>query len=437
VELTGFSTSLLGRERAEEIAKAVRGVRGVINELTIRTPDVPDAELQHRVTQALEHNTATALYSVRCRVLDGEVTAQGTLQSWAEKQLVFRVLKGVRGVRQIHDRINVRGGDVAYSDSEISAQLRAMLEWDIRIKNHLVSIQTDHGVVQVSGTVGTVAERDHLVTLAYLVGASRVDTSELEIAEWALDRPLRQARFGTKADDDVAQAVRDALRYDPRVRASDEPLQVQVGDGVVMLAGTVDSLTAKRAAEQDADNVVGVQEVHNLLLVRAYYPSPDATIQQLVKAALANDTFVGHYSFTVNVSNGKVQLYGTVDSHSDQQQAAEVAAGVNGVVDLVNNVQVSSRPAHFEPTSNTMVVGYVHSPVGSMEPDHLLEQRIRNHYYWSSLLHNQDIDIMVHQGRVTLTGTVETQLERKSAANEAYACGARDVNNHLYIATGH
>ena len=42
VTLKGFTDNLLSLERAEEIAKLVRGVRGVVNELEIRTPEVPE-----------------------------------------------------------------------------------------------------------------------------------------------------------------------------------------------------------------------------------------------------------------------------------------------------------------------------------------------------------------------------------------------------------
>jgi osmotically-inducible protein OsmY len=81
-----------------------------------------------------------------------------------------------------------------------------------------------------------------------------------------------------------------------------------------------------------------------------------------------------------------------------------------------------------------MVVGYASPALGYRHADYILEQRIRNHYYWSSLLHDQDINVMVQDGRVTLTGTVDTTLERKRAVEEAFACGALDINNHLHVA---
>lgn len=49
VLLAGLTDNLLSRARAEEIALNLRGVRGVVNEVLISTPDVPDAELRHLV----------------------------------------------------------------------------------------------------------------------------------------------------------------------------------------------------------------------------------------------------------------------------------------------------------------------------------------------------------------------------------------------------
>jgi osmotically-inducible protein OsmY len=424
VELTGFIGTLLEQERATALAQAVRGVRGVINELVIRTADVPDATLLGAVEAALARDPATSGYNVRCHAHRGEVTVEGTVQSWAEQQLVLQVLKGVRGVQAIRNKLNVRGGDISNSDAEISTQLRALLDWDIRVQSELVTVRVDHGVVHLEGTVGTAAEHEFVVTAAYLAGAARVDARDLFVARWALDPGLRRQKFAARADEDVAQAVRDVLRLDPRVRAFHPTVHVRAG--VVTLAGTVDNLRAQHTAALDAENVVGVREVHNLLQVETHYPTPDAATRQHLKAALACDPYLGPYAFTVNLSHGKVQLYGTVASHADQERAADVAAGVTGVVALDNHVQTYAEAREPEPAAP--------GADDNIAPDHVLEQRLRNHLYWSALLHDEDIDVQVFEGRVTLTGTVGTHQQRRLAAQEARACGARDVNNHLRLA---
>ena len=429
IELTGFTDSLLSRERAAEIAKAVRGVRAVINDINIRTVEVPDGELKHRVELALQQDPVVNDYNIRCHARNGELTVEGTLQSWAEEQLVLKVMTAVPGVRHLTNLLHVRGGELLNSDEEITAQIEALLTWDIRVKSALVKIRTEHGVVHLTGSVGTAAERDQVEATAYMAGARRVETRDLFVAFWALDKELRRQKFIPKSDEAVAEAVRDVLRYDPRVRLF-EP-SVHVRDGVVMLAGTVTNLKARLAAEQDAGNVVGVWDVHNLLQVQVQHPMPDVLIHQQAKVALAIDPYVSHYAFTMSVSDGRVQLYGSVATHFDQEHAADVVAGVNGVAELASHVQVFAHDEQFATASVGGPSGL--STLSSIERDQLLQQRIRSHFYWSALLHGQDININVRDGRVTLVGTVDTWLERRAAAVDAFACGAREVNNHLLL----
>ncbi|ALW86727.1 hypothetical protein AUC43_17565 [Hymenobacter sedentarius] len=433
VELVGFTDSLLSRERAVAIAKAVRGVRGVIADIGIRTPDVPDAELKQRAEQALQLDPAAGDYPVQCYAHNGHVRLEGTVKTWAESQLVLRVLTGVPGVRQVDNHLTVQDGGVKISDEDITKQVRELLDWDIRVKSPLVDIRTEQGVVHLSGTVGTAAEHEQAVATAHMAGAHRVDARDLVVAYWALDKELRRQKFAPKADEAVAEAVRDTLRLDPRVQAF-EP-QVHVRDGVVTLLGTVGNLRARHAAEQDAANVVGVWGVNDLLQVRGQFPSPDGRIQQQIKDALASDSFLSQYSFTVNVYNGKAQLYGTVASHFELERAQEIVASSSGVVELVNCLELAA--ANEEPAELALAATETdETPVPTASgpvPDHVLAQRLRHRYYWSALLHDQDIKIAVREGRVTLTGTVETWLERRRAAAEALECGARDVNNHLHL----
>jgi osmotically-inducible protein OsmY len=431
VELTGFTDSLLSRERAEDMAKAVRGVRGVIDEISIHTANVPDAVLQQRVEQALAQDPAASTYALQCRAHEGEIMLDGTVQSWAEQQLALRVIFGVAGVRRLQNRLLVQGGVLTNTDEEITNQIREFLAWDIRVKSTLIDIRTNDGVVHITGTVGTAAEHAQVVATAFMAGAARVEARDLFIAYWAVDKELRRQKFAPKTDEDVAQAIRDTLRYDPRVDFL--ALTVHVRDGEVTLLGAMSNLKSRHAAEQDARNVVGVSQVHNQLQVRVQNPSPDEFTLDQVQAALLNDLYVSRYAFIVKVHEGIVQLYGTVDTHFDLERAADVVTGISGVVGLTNHVQIVPQDAEEAVAEAPPGPGQVHSPYRSLEPDHLLQQRIRYHYSWSALLHDQDIMIDVRKGRVTLTGIVDTQLDRKSAAVEAYNCGAQDVNNHLRL----
>ena len=424
VQLTGITDNLLARERAEEIASLVRGVRGVVNELLISTPDVADEELQRHVAMALADDPATTDYNMQCTAVDGMVTATGMVQSWAEKQLVLRVLRGVRGVRRLHtEDLVIRWGEVQNSDEEITTQIREFLDWDIRVHSALVDIQTNDRVVHLSGAVGSAAEKAQVIATANQAGASRVEARDLFVAYWAQSPELRRHKYADRSDEDIAAAVRAAFLYDPRVLTYQTT--VLVHNGIVTLSGTVSNLRAKQDAERDARNVVGVWDVHNLLKVRTTRFIPDLNITHSIEQALARDPYVGLFNFSVYVRNGKASLYGQVGSHFEQTQAGEVASGVNGVADLNNWITVAASPG-FE--------GFqVYAP--KPNADFALAERIRTRWFWSSALHNQDIEVLVERGRATLTGTVDTWLDRDQAAYDAYTAGARYVDNDLLVST--
>ncbi len=433
VQLTGITDSLLSRERAEEIALALRGVRGVVNEIVVSTAHVPDFELQRHVSTALNDDPATSGYYLGCKAADGIVTVTGTVQSWAEKQLVLRVLHGVRGVRRVvADELTIRWGEIDNTDDEISTQIRELLDWDIRVYSSLVTIHTAERVVYLSGSVGTAAEKNRVVSTAFEAGATRVEARDLEVAYWALSSQLRRDKYADRPDEAIAHAVLDAFRYDPEV-LSYQPT-VLVHRGVVTLTGTVSNLRAKQRAEYDARHIVGVWDVHNLLKVRTSRFIPDDSIRQTVKEALARNPYVGTRDLAVTVTNGKVYLYGQVSSPFEQEQAGTVAAGVNGVSEVSNWLGV---PGHTPFTDNSRLFWNPAAPhpTGYPIPDFALAERIRTRYGWSVGLHDQDVDVSVESGRVTLTGTVDTWLDRKEAATDAYEAGARDVNNHLHVTT--
>ena len=422
VLLTGTTDNLLARERAEEIVLAVRGVRGVVNELLVSTPDVPDKELNRHVAAALADDPATSGYNVQAAAADGVVSATGVVQSWAEKQLVQRVLRGVRGVRRLEtDALTIRWGEVLNSDEEITTQIRELLDWDIRVHGALVEIRTHDRVVHLSGTVGSATEKAQVVATANQAGARRVEARDLFVAYWALSPELRRHKYADRSDADIAAAVRAAFFYDPRV-LSYQPT-VLVHHGIVTLSGAVSNLRAKQDAERDARDVVGVWDVYNLLKVRTTRFIPDLNIHNSIKAALARDPYLGYFAFSVYVRNGNASLYGQVGSHFEQQQAGGVASGVNGVVELVNWVTVAASPGfdRFE----------VYAP--KPNADFALAERIRTRWFWSPSLHNQAIEVLVEKGRATLTGTVDTWLDREQAAYDAYNVGARYVDNDLTV----
>jgi BON domain-containing protein len=68
-----------------------------------------------------------------------------------------------------------------------------------------------------------------------------------------------------RSDERIREDVCDRLADHPQVDASE--IEVEVHDGEVTLSGTVESRYAKRLAEDIADAVSGIQDIHNRLRV--------------------------------------------------------------------------------------------------------------------------------------------------------------------------
>jgi osmotically-inducible protein OsmY len=66
----------------------------------------------------------------------------------------------------------------------------------------------------------------------------------------------------------------------------------------------------------------------------------DRAISAKVKTALHTDDDVSGFQVNVETFKGTVQLSGFVDTAAQAERAEEIARGVNGVEDVVNNITV-------------------------------------------------------------------------------------------------
>ncbi|WP_460615454.1 BON domain-containing protein [Hymenobacter seoulensis] len=424
VTLAGFTDNLLSVARAEAIAQTVRGVRGVVNKLEIRTSEVPDNQLVSEVEDAMAADPATASYRLTCRAQAGEVELRGGVRTWAERQLVLRVVKAVRGIRRLTDRMHYMESLPARPDAELATQIRELLRWNVRMHAGLVRVAVFQGKATLSGLVGSAAERSIVVGTAWTVGALQVDSQELRVEPGAPDQEIRQDTYAYHPDAAVAQAIRDTFFYDPRVISSEPTILVK--SGVVTLSGTVSSLAAKVAAEQDARGVVGVRLVSNELHVRPTHPKEDPFIELRVRAALGRDRFVGQLNLGVQSWQGLVSLTGSVHTQFLRDHAEQVASGINGVAQVLNHVQVLRS---WAPTPDA--AGRPLSQVAS--PDEALARAITQQMAWNVFLHNQDVQVAVRDGHVTLRGNVEAWHQSQVAIRSVYAAGAAQVSNSLEI----
>jgi osmotically-inducible protein OsmY len=409
VTLSGWVDSLLAKERAGEIAATIKGVRAVINQIAITTVR-PDGEILEDVRAALQADPATDSYEINSMVNDGVVTLFGTVDSWSERRLSAQVAASVKGAKSINNELTV-APQPKRPDHEIAADIRRRLAADVWVDERLIDVTVKEGEVSLSGTVGSAAEKTRAALDAWVAGVAAVHDSELQVNWRAHNSARRVHPYIIRTDEEVTQALYDALRYDPRVLAF-QP-EVKVNNGVVSLTGTVDNLAAKRAAAEDAKNTVGVRRVRNYLRVRPVNLVPDGMLVDHIKAALQRDPHVERYEVIVSVVNGKAFLSGVVDSQFEKDQAEDVASRVAGVIAVDNNITMASTPL--------------------LKSDWEITQDIKDELWWSPYVDSSEIAVSVKDGVATLRGLVEGWAEQRVAIENAYEGGAFSVRDELTI----
>ncbi len=441
--LRGTVRTLMAKERARRIAGTVKGVRAVINRIDVLPPFRPDDELKARIETALATDPATESYEVEVEVERQRVTLDGWVDSWAERTLAAQVAKSITGVKRLDNEIQVNL-DISRPDVELENEIAAILAWDVLVDDDQITVDVENGIATLSGYVASLAEKERATNQAWTAGVKQVDASGLEVSTWARDRRLRGEKYAKleKGDGAVAAAVEDALRRDPRVPA--DAVAVMVEDGKAILSGKVGDLLAKRAAGGTARNTLGVYRVVNRIRVRPDTPA-DEKIEERVIAALDRHWRLEVEPIGVEVRNGIVDLEGTVDTYYEKALADNAAAGVPGVVYVDNQLAVAHKAKDFTQTRHLDEAMYgrdvdwytaPNRTTMTAKSDWAIHEDVLDQLYWSPFINPEDITVKVDDGRVTLSGTVDSWSEREAATNNAFEGGALVVDNDIKVRHG-
>lgn len=408
VTLSGEVGDLRSKERALKVAENARGVRAVVDRLELKTASRANEQIARDVRTALALDAATESYEVRPQVDSGRVTLTGVVDSWAEKQIAGWVAAGVKGVKEVRNFVTVRR-KAERPDAEVAADIQGQLQRDPWIDPSRVKVHVKHGRVEIGGSIGSPEQRSRIYTAAWVDGVNEVNLNALKVDPSLPGQAFDTDRGASLADAQIKKAVKDAMFQDPRVLSFNPTVDVTAH--IATLSGTVTSLKAKRAAEQDARNTVGVYSVTNKLRVESLPVRSDADLARDVRTMLAIDPLVDRYRIAVSADKGVVTLGGSVNALYERWFAEDIASRIKGVVDVRNELKVRSNMA-----SN----------------DAALKQKIERRISSNPTFDADDrVNVTVSDSVATLRGVVDSLSEKMLATNEALGGGAKAVRNGL------
>lgn len=145
-------------------------------------------------------------------------------------------------------------------DATITTKIEAKLTGDSQVSAYNVDVDTNDGVVRLSGEVEKPEARAEAEKLARDTEGVRRVINEITVGEG-------RGTGDRLSDTEITTKIKAKITGDGDL--SPFNINVDTKDGVVTLRGTVKSMDSKQEAERIARDTSGVKEVQNMLQVEA------------------------------------------------------------------------------------------------------------------------------------------------------------------------
>ena len=222
----------------------------------------------------------------------------------------------------------------AFAQTDVQASVQKALGGS-HFKNVQANVQ--NGVATLTGTVGLYADKmsaDQKVRHVHGVQAIR---DEIQVAGPEIpDQQLQQKLINT-----ISSSL---IGYVP---VAFQAISVQVQNGNVVLGGHAAGPIAASDAVAAVENTNGVKDVVDNIQIDPVSPM-DNQIRMQAYRKIYGFPSLNKYAIDpekpirIQVANGHITLYGTVDNQGDKNAAGIQANSVSGAFSVTNNLQVAN-----------------------------------------------------------------------------------------------
>ncbi|GEM_PF-1150672 len=208
-----------------------------------------------------------------------------------------------------------------------------------------------------------------------------------------------------KIENSLKAALENGLLEDAK------DINIRVTPQVVELSGFVDVLYNKNKAEKIAENLLVHHKVENHITLSYTGSKSDKDMEEDINKKLRTSNSREDFNgVTAHVEAGTAVLNGTLDTESLRKQALELASKAEGVVNVVNTMDIGSSSNDVEIANEI------------------------NRYFIDSFIDVQDVSSVVQDGIVRLQGYVNNSAEgRTLKAIVEEIDGVHKVINNLDI----
>lgn len=436
-----------------------------------------DEEIKKEITQKLYWSDFKEVSRITVNVSVGEVTLEGTVESYKAREAAVKNVLAVRGVVSVINKLVVTSRKQSSTvDEYIKTRIINMFNYNSYLDIQNIHMLVDNGRVTLEGTLDAYWKKTSIdEIIGNIEGLVDIDNKltvvypepveDTKVREEILDAMVRgvgvSARginievtegavtiSGTVAGWETYNAIYNAVLYTNGVKSIEDKLVVKsiqavniakekirqrvldeifsdaridasqinisIQNGVVVLSGTVPTYNQRIWAKVAALRVKNVASVSNELLIKQPQPlTEDAFIRERIENILRWNCLVCIKDLNLMIDSGFVVMEGTVDAYWKKIEAEKMLLNVIGVMDLVNKLTVTPQ----EKIS-----------------DKALARNLAIALDRKAAVNINDVEIRVNNGVVTLFGVVPSWQARSAAFDAtSYTRGVKDIKNFLVV----
>lgn len=215
------------------------------------------------------------------------------------------------------------------TDSQIQAHVMQELKWDPSVSHEHIGVAVSDGIVTLSGTVPTYIEKTAAEKTAQRVAGVRAVVEKIEV---------KLPGSHKRDDQDIAKALVTLFQWN--VQVPDDLIKASVENAWVTLSGRVEWDYQRKAAENCAKGLTGVNGVTSNIVINSRVAQPEA-IKQRIEDALKREVHREAQHISVDVHGDKVTLSGNVHSFAEMESAKWAAWSAPGVTSVENKLHVA------------------------------------------------------------------------------------------------
>jgi osmotically-inducible protein OsmY len=214
------------------------------------------------------------------------------------------------------------------TDEQLQKDVMDEINWEPSVTPAEIGVSAVNGVVTLSGTVQTYAEKWAAERAAQRVQGVKAIADEIQI---------KPVGMHAKRDTEIAAIAASSLNAHVWVPTD---IRVTVQNGWVTLKGVVNWDFQQKAATDSVRFLAGVKGVENDITVKPM-ARPHA-VKEAIEKALVRNAEVDAGNVIVAAAGGAVTLSGSVRSWGEKYQAGTAAWNAPGVDNVQNDINVAS-----------------------------------------------------------------------------------------------